>query len=99
MPSKKILITGMSGLIGTIVRQHLEDEYSLRALNRRADVKRVVFASSGSTMNGWEREIPYNALVAGNYAAVSPNWPHLTHPRDTVGYKPQDAAEDYRQDN
>lgn len=253
MPSKKILITGMSGLIGTIVRQHLEDEYSLRALNRRpvqdlethqadianleaiqpafenidtvihlaaelndswpdilqtnivgtynvfeaarrADVKRVVFASSGSTMNGWEREAPYNALVAGDYAAVPPNWPNLTHeipprpnglygcskawgealgrhfadvyglstlclrigrvnpenrpveprgyavwlshrdiaqmvekcikapddllfdtffatsdnawgfrdlshPRDTVGYKPQDAAEDYRQDN
>ena len=141
MPSKKILITGMSGLIGTIVRQHLEDEYSLRAHNRRpvqdlethqadianleaiqpafenidtvihlaaelndswpdilqtnivltynvfeaarrADVKRVVFASSGSTMNGWERETPYNALVAGDYAAVPPNWPQ-PHPRNS----------------
>ena len=33
--AQKILITGMSGLIGTIVHQHLEGEYSLRALNRR----------------------------------------------------------------
>ncbi len=138
MSPKKILITGMSGLIGTIVRQHLEGEYSLRALNRRpvqdvethqadiadleaiqpafadidtvvhlaaelkdswpdilqtniagtynvfeaarrAGVKRVVFASTGSTMNGWEREAPYSALVAGDYDAVPPNWPKLTH--------------------
>ncbi len=35
MPEKKILITGMSGLIGGIVRRHLEDRYPLSALNRR----------------------------------------------------------------
>ena len=32
----KILITGMSGLIGGVVRRHLEDRYQLTALNRRA---------------------------------------------------------------
>ena len=34
---KKILITGMSGLIGGILRRHLESlgGYQLRALNRR----------------------------------------------------------------
>ncbi len=31
---KKILITGMSGLIGGAVRNQLEDKYDLRALNR-----------------------------------------------------------------
>ncbi len=33
---KKILITGMSGLIGGVVREQLEGKYELRALNRRA---------------------------------------------------------------
>ena len=32
--SKKILITGMSGLIGGLVRKQLEGKYELSALNR-----------------------------------------------------------------
>lgn len=32
--SKKILITGMSGLIGGVVRKQLEGKYELSALNR-----------------------------------------------------------------
>ena len=35
MNRKSVLITGMSGLIGSVVRQHLEDKYVLSALNRR----------------------------------------------------------------
>lgn len=35
MSQRKILITGMSGLIGTIAREHLEGRYQLSALNRR----------------------------------------------------------------
>jgi NAD+ dependent glucose-6-phosphate dehydrogenase len=31
---KKILVTGMSGLIGGVVRQQLEGKYTLTALNR-----------------------------------------------------------------
>ena len=31
---------------------------------RRAGCKRVVFASSGATVAGWEREEPYRAMVA-----------------------------------
>lgn len=33
---KKVLVTGMSGLIGGLLRQHLEDDgrYELTALNR-----------------------------------------------------------------
>jgi NAD+ dependent glucose-6-phosphate dehydrogenase len=33
---KTVLVTGMSGLIGGVVRGQLEDNYSLRALNRSA---------------------------------------------------------------
>ncbi len=36
MTQRKVLITGMSGLIGGIARTHLEGRYRLSALNRRA---------------------------------------------------------------
>ena len=32
---KKVLVTGMSGLIGSVVRKHLGDSYEFTALNRR----------------------------------------------------------------
>src|SRR5712692_2544778 len=35
MPGKRVLVTGMSGLIGGIVRKRLEGKYDLVALNRR----------------------------------------------------------------
>ena len=145
---KKVLITGMSGLIGGILRRHLEElgGYELSALNRRpvegvktiqadiadldaikpafegidvvvhlaahvqnepfedivnasivglynvfeavrlAGVKRVVYASSGASVRGWERVPPYDAMVEGRYEdapesllmfsdSVLPNWP------------------------
>src|SRR3990170_2814444 len=36
VPSRTVLVTGMSGLIGRAVRRHLEGRYDLRALNRSA---------------------------------------------------------------
>ena len=138
--SQNILITGMSGLIGTAVRERLEACARLTALNRsdvsgvatvRADLsdleairpafegqetvihlaakagdrhsweelrdtnvigtrnvleaarlagcKRVVFASSGATIAGWEREEPYRALVEGRYDDVPPDWVRIRH--------------------
>ncbi len=140
MAQKKILITGMSGLIGGIVREHLEETYALSALNRRsvdgiechqadiadldaiqpafegvdvvvhlaanarggatwedllspniigtynvfeasrrAGVKRVIYASSGSTVSNWEREFPYDALAEGRYDEVPETWKKLDH--------------------
>ncbi len=134
-----ILVTGMSGLIGGVVRRHLEDAYDLRALGRRpvagvkshvADiasleaiqpafagvdvvvhlaanvsgsakldallgpnivgaynvleagrrtgVRRVVLASSGAVVAGYERQPPYQTLAAGRYGDVSA-WETLTH--------------------
>ena len=35
MGQRSVLITGMSGLIGSVLRQHLEGKYVLSALNRR----------------------------------------------------------------
>ena len=148
---RKMLITGMSGLIGGLLRRQLEDAggYELTALNRRpldgvrcfqadisdldairpafegqdtvvhlaahlrdepfetlqsanitgaynvyeaaraAGVRRVVFASSGSTIKGYEDVPPYDAMAAGRYEDVPESWPMITHemvrPRGAYG--------------
>lgn len=140
MTQKKVLITGMSGLIGGLVRERLEGTYALSALNRRpvpgvechqvdiadlnaiqpafegvdvvvhlaaearggatwedllppnivgtynvyeasrqAGVKRVIFASSGSTVSNWDREFPYNAITQGRYDEVPETWEKVDH--------------------
>ncbi len=137
---ERILVTGMSGLIGGAVRKRLEGDYDLTALNRslvpgmptvqadiadfdailpafegqdtvvhlaasargrdpwervrdpnligaynvleaarQARVSRVIFASSGSTISGWELVQPYRALVNGDYESVKHPWPMITH--------------------
>jgi nucleoside-diphosphate-sugar epimerase len=129
----------LSGLIGSALRKHIGDTYTLRALNRRAvpgvdchpadlgdlaairpaftgidtvvhlgaaagdnnapadvmrsnvvgaynvfeaarlaGVARVIFASSGATVSGWEREAPLKHIVAGDYDKVG-DWAPLTH--------------------
>lgn len=144
MSVQKILITGMSGLIGGVVRQRLAGQYELSALNRRevpgvkthqadiadleairpafegqdvvihlaakaggeysweellqanlvgtynvfeaaqqAGVKRVIYASSGATISGWEKEFPYNVLVEGRYDEAPESWPMITHETPT----------------
>jgi nucleoside-diphosphate-sugar epimerase len=136
---RRILVTGLSGLIGGALRPHVEGAYALRALNRRpvpgvechladlgdldaitpafeavdtvvhlaaaagsnntpadilrsnvlgsynvfeaarrAGVTRVIFASSGATVAGWEREPPLQHIVAGDYAKLGA-WTRLTH--------------------
>ena len=44
-----------------------------------AGCKRVVFASSGATVAGWEREEPYRALVEGRYDDVPADWLRIRH--------------------
>lgn len=133
----KILVTGMSGLIGGALREALQTDHELTAFNRtavegvrsvsadlsdfdalggaiegqevvvhlaakagenysweelrdtniegtrhvfeaatRAGVPRVVFASSGATVAGYERDEPYRALVSDAEAPAS--WPLIT---------------------
>jgi nucleoside-diphosphate-sugar epimerase len=138
-PRRNVLVTGLSGLIGGALREHLGRDHDLRGLNRRAvpgvpthqadiadlaaiqpaftgihtvvhlaaiadgsapweqvlranvigtynvfeasrraGVRRVIYASSGATVSGWEREAPYSALVAGRYDEAGA-WPAMTH--------------------
>lgn len=126
--SKNVLVTGLSGLIGSALRPVLEKEFNLSAMNRsevvgipttqtslenyddilpafqgqdmvihlaakisdsagwpdllatnvigtrhvfeaarECGVKRVVFASSGATVSGWEQVEPYKSVVEGRY--------------------------------
>jgi len=53
--------------------------YNVFEAARIAGVRRVIFASSGATVAGWEREPPFDAIVQGRYEAVPPQWPMLTH--------------------
>lgn len=46
---------------------------------REAGVKRIVFASSGAAISGWEKEAPYAALVSGKDEPRPASWPMLTH--------------------
>ena len=148
---KNVLITGMSGLIGGILRRHLEEkgDYKLRALNRSvvegvdsfqgdisdldairsafegqdvvvhlaaylggkdwegqlngniigtynvfeaarlAGVARVVYASSGNTIRGFEDVAPYDAIAAGRFESVPDDFAKITHeqvrPADIYG--------------
>jgi nucleoside-diphosphate-sugar epimerase len=43
-----------------------------------AGVKRVIFASSGATVAGIQREEPFKALVEARYSDVGGTWPMLT---------------------
>jgi nucleoside-diphosphate-sugar epimerase len=137
--ARRLLVTGLSGLIGGALHQHLGPRYAIRALNRRpvpgvechqadlgsldaiqpaftdidtvvhlgaaagddqapgtilhanvlgtyhvfeaarrAGVRRVVFASSGATISGWEREPPLSHIVNGRYDELG-SWSPLTH--------------------
>jgi nucleoside-diphosphate-sugar epimerase len=147
----KILVTGLSGLIGQAVKRSLSPEHELTAFNRsnvtgvrnvnadlsdidalkravqdqdivihlaakagenyswdelrdtniegtrnvfsaavEASVPKVVFASSGATVAGYENEEPYKALVEGRYAELPESWPLInveapTRPKGVYG--------------
>lgn len=147
----KILVTGLSGLIGSALRDSLSADHELTGFNRsevagvtsvRADlsdrealksavagqdvvihlaakagenysweelrdtniegtrnvfaaateasVPRVVFASSGATVAGYEFDEPYRALVEGRYDDLPDRWPLIdvqtpTRPRGVYG--------------
>ncbi len=44
-----------------------------------AGCRRVIFASSGATVSGWENEEPYGALTDGRYQDVPDDWLMITH--------------------
>jgi nucleoside-diphosphate-sugar epimerase len=61
-----------------ILRSNVLGAYNVFEAARLAGVARVIFASSGATVAGWEREPPLSHLVAGEYDRLGA-WTPLTH--------------------
>lgn len=53
--------------------------YNVFEAARRAGVRRVIFASSGATVTGYEHDEPYKGLAEGRYNDAPPTWSMLTH--------------------
>jgi nucleoside-diphosphate-sugar epimerase len=61
-----------------VLRNNVVGSYNVFEAARRAGVSRVVFASSGAVVSGYEQEPDFAALVAGRYGEVQ-SVPTLTH--------------------
>ena len=61
-----------------VLRSNVLGTYHVFEASRLAGVSRVIFASSGATVSGWEREPPISHLVAGRYDEAGA-WAPLTH--------------------
>ena len=63
------------------LRVNIVGTYNVYEASRRRGVKRVVLASTGDTMTGYELESPYGELAAGEYDKVPAEWTMVTHER------------------
>jgi nucleoside-diphosphate-sugar epimerase len=61
-----------------LLRSNVLGTYHVFEAARRAGVQRVIFASSGAAISGWEREPPLSHVVHGRYEDLS-SWSPLTH--------------------
>ena len=61
-----------------VLRANVVGTYNVFEAARRARVSRVIFASSGAVISGWERAEPYLALAEGRYEGLR-DWPMMTH--------------------
>src|SRR5262245_12704700 len=76
-------VVHLAAAVGTpgfdaVLRTNIIGTYNVFEAARRAGVARVLFASSGSVVSGWEREEPYRALTEGRYDGLR-DWPMMTH--------------------
>jgi len=61
-----------------IMRSNVTGTYNVFEAARLAGVARVIFASSGATVSGWEKDPPLSHLVAGRYDEAK-GFARLTH--------------------
>ena len=60
-------------------RVNIRGTYNVYEAARIHGVRRVIFASSGSTMLGYELESPYTEIAAAEYDSIPQVYPILTH--------------------
>ena len=61
------------------LRGNIVGTYNVFEAARLAGVKRVVFASSGNAIRGFERVEPYRSVAAGEYEGEPGDFPPITH--------------------
>lgn len=66
-----------------VLHHNIIGTYNVFEAARRAGVSRIIYASSGATIAGWEQEMPYKAIVEGHYEQVPATWSKLTHESPT----------------
>jgi nucleoside-diphosphate-sugar epimerase len=69
---------GAASTLEAVLGPNVVGTYNVLEAARRAGVPRVVFASSGATVAGYESEEPYRALVGAGQHQVGA-WANLTH--------------------
>lgn len=62
-----------------VLEPNIIGTYNVFEASRQAGVKRIVYASSGSTINRWELDYPYSALAQGRYDEAPETWEKITH--------------------
>lgn len=61
------------------LRYSIVGTYNVFEASKRAGVKRIIYASSGVTLMGYELVPPYKDIVEGRYDKVPSTWEKLTH--------------------
>lgn len=77
------MVVHLAALVGEegqgLLRANLMGTANVFEAARRAGVRRLVYASSGAVVAGWEKVPPYQALAEGRYGEVPRPWPILDH--------------------
>jgi len=71
-------VVGTNAELDAYVRTNIVGTYNVFEAARRKGVRRVVYASSGATIGGVEREEPFRSLVEAREGTI-PQVPMLTH--------------------
>ncbi len=61
-----------------MLRINIAGTYNVYEAARRAGVKRMVSASSGTVVQGYNLDEPYKSIIAGDYDNVPESWPLMT---------------------
>ncbi|MEE9149213.1 MAG: NAD(P)-dependent oxidoreductase [Candidatus Tectomicrobia bacterium] len=70
--------TGMNAGWESILENNIVGTYNVFTAARDAGVRRVVFASTGAVVLGYEHEEPWLSLASGDTARLPASWPILT---------------------
>jgi len=93
MPPRTVLVTGMSGLIGTALRRHLEGRYELHALYGASKIWGEAVARHYADAYG----LSALCVRIGRVKAEDrPGYRDLEHARAVLGFEPHDRAEEHR---